>query len=171
MTGPDSDPRPARLADVNRIVVPRSAIDAVHDQLRLAGANGHEALGFWAGVLDGPTALVEAALVPGQLSGHAGGGLAVVVRGEELFRMNVWLHEHQMRLIAQVHSHPSEAYHSATDDAYATMSEVGGLSIVVPDFARAPFTLEDSAFYRLTEDGEWREMTLAQVRDLIAIED
>jgi hypothetical protein len=100
-----------------------------------------------------------------------GGGLAVVVPGEELFRMNVWLHERQLRLIAQVHSHPTSAYHSETDDEYATLAEVGGVSIVVPDFARDAFNLDTCAVYRLSSSGTWDEMTPVSVRTLIAIED
>ena len=161
----------ASLLDMMRVVVPREIANQVHDYLRLVGRNGHEGIGFWAGVLRERIGTVGAALVPRQLSGQVGRGLAVVVSGEDLFLMNVWLHEHGMRLIAQVHSHPTDAYHSETDEAYPVLAEAGGLSIVVPDFARAPFSLDASAVYRLGADGRWNELSRIEVGALIQMEE
>jgi hypothetical protein len=61
-----------------------------------------------------------------------------------------------------VHSHPTEAYHSETDDRYAIVTEDGGHSLVVPDFARHPMALSGCAIYRLHR-GSWLELTRDQV--------
>ena len=159
------------LAAIRLVRVCRAAVEVVHEHLQMAGRNGHEGLGFWAGTLTSTIAQVEAGVVPGQLSGRVGRGLAIVVGGEELFKMNVWLYEHSYRLIAQIHSHPSLAYHSETDDSYATIAEVGGLSIVVPNFAKGPFNLDECAVYRLAKNGMWVELAPEQARTLIEIED
>lgn len=128
-------------------------------------------MGFWAGVVHGASARVEAGYVPRQMSGNTGDGLAVMVSGDELFRMNVWLHEHRLRLIAQIHSHPTDAYHSETDDEYAVIAEAGGLSVVVPDFAMQPFHLDRLAVYRRSNGADWVELTQQQVTALIKVED
>ncbi len=39
---------------------------------------------------------------------------------------------------------------------YAIATALGSFSIVVPDFARAPFRLESCATYRLTAASAWR---------------
>lgn len=159
------------MSRVRHVTVPRDVADAVHDHLRRAGKTRREGMGFWAGVVHGTRARVEAGYVPRQMSGNAGDGLAVMVPGDELFRMNVWLHEHRLRLIAQVHSHPTDAYHSETDDDYAVITETGGLSIVVPDFAMQPFHLDRLAVYRYSNAADWVELTQDQVTSLITLEE
>ena len=59
-------------------------------------------------------------------------------------------------MAGQVHSHPTNAYHSSTDDSYPLATLVGALSVVIPNFARhAPADIDDWAWLRLSEQGEW----------------
>src|SRR2546428_13945261 len=39
-------------------------------------------------------------------------------------------------IAGQVHTHPSEAFHSHADDTWAIVRHVGAISIVTPEFAR-----------------------------------
>ena len=166
--------RDAKLASdllgVRRVVVPRDVIDSIHAHLRLTGAAHCEGVGFWAGRLAEDEFIVEAAIVPPQTTGHMENGLAVVVSGDALFRMNVWLHENHMTTIAQIHSHPGDAYHSDTDNDYAIMTRTGGLSIVVPNFAREDFSLRTVVVHRLEPDGSWKVLSERDARELIQIE-
>jgi len=157
------------LSDVDRIIVPGQAVDLVLDHLRLLGNRGFEGVGFWVGQVRNREAVVEAAFIPRQTTGETDTGLVVVIEGDELFRMNVILHKHGWVLVAQVHSHPGEAYHSETDDDLAVVSQVGGLSIVIPDFARRGFTLEEAAVYRRVPGNTWVELSPVQAKLLIDI--
>jgi hypothetical protein len=74
-----------------------------------------------------------------------------------------------LSLIAQIHSHPTRAYHSETDDAYPIITKIGGISIVVPDFAAGDIDLKRWAIYRLTENASWIELTETQKLQLIEI--
>jgi proteasome lid subunit RPN8/RPN11 len=114
---------------------------------------------------------VRAAVVPAQIRSRTDEGVAVTVTGDELFRMNVWLHKNRCTLVAQLHSHPGSAYHSETDDGYSIMTQSGGLSIVVPNFARAPFSLRSVAVYRLDDEGEWRQLDATEAMALIKVLD
>jgi hypothetical protein len=168
MTSADSS-QPTGLAVVQRVRVQRSVVESVHNELRDAGRRNCEGVGFWAGTLVGAEFFVTASYVPKQFAGELEGGSLVMVDGDQLFQMNVWLHSNRLTLIAQVHSHPSEAYHSKTDDDFPIMARVGGLSIVVPDYAAAPFSLTTAAFYRLQRHGHWHELSLHEVAALIEI--
>jgi hypothetical protein len=168
MMTPDRAPR-LGLDAVHHIRVPRAVVSDVHDQLRAAGRHHREAVGFWAGVQENAVFHVHAGYVPKQLAGEMDGGSLVMVDGDELFRMNVWLHEHRLTLIAQVHSHPADAYHSDTDEEYPVMSRVGGLSIVVPDYAGADFDLVSAAVYRLGRERDWRALSVEDTIALIEI--
>lgn len=140
--------------------------------LRAPGESGFEALVVWAGrwrdtepgVFD-----VELVLMPRQRAVRTEDGVAVVVDGDALFEMNVLLNERSLRLIAQLHSHPGEAYHSETDDRYSVVTARGGLSLVIPDFAAGPFTLDSCAVYRLEVGGEWIEVPPREVASLFDI--
>ena len=56
---------------------------------------------------------------------------------------------------AQVHTHPGEAFHSATDDNWPIVSQEGFLSIVIPDFATGEMSLKNAWIVRLRGDGVW----------------
>lgn len=138
------------LTTVERVLVPRKIADDTQANLRNVGRAGLEGMALWAGELDGGDFHVRAAVIPQQQGHRTKHGLAVSVPGEELHRINMWLHRSRLRLIAQIHSHPTEAYHSDTDDRYAIATALGSLSLVVPDFAVRPFALDDCAAYRLS---------------------
>jgi hypothetical protein len=76
---------------------------------------------------------------------------------------DVWLTEFWKRLAAskrsvkaQVHTHPGEAFQSASDDRWPIVSQAGFVSIVIPDFARSEPTLNGAWIGRLQADGSWR---------------
>lgn len=142
---------------MNEVVAVRIAPTAASTtlaHLRSCGVRGVEGMVLWAGTVVDGEARVEEAIVPvqdGRITNH---GLIVTVSGDELHRINVHLYKNRRKLIAQVHSHPGHAYHSAVDDEYAVATEIGAFSIVVPDFAEGPFEIDDYAVYRLQE-GRW----------------
>src|SRR5437764_13990209 len=135
------------LAHVKRVIVTPACVEAAHSHLRRVGQQGLEGFALWAGECDSDTFLVRANIIPEQSGLRSDLGVCVVVAGDELHRINVWLYEHGMTLIAQLHSHPDEAYHSRTDDTYPIATTIGSLSLVIPYFAREPFFLADCAVY------------------------
>lgn len=71
------------------------------------------------------------------------------------------LRAHALRLAAQVHSHPAEAFHSIADDKWAIIRRAGALSVVVPDFSShttADTFVDDAKFYQLSPDDRWLEV-------------
>lgn len=150
------------FASVSKLRVPRSVIVSTWKSLRSYGAQGFEGFVLWLGRLEGPLANVEVALVPPQSSIRGEDGVGYFVTSETLFQINRELHRTGLRLIAQVHSHPTEAYHSPTDDAYAVVTTEGGYSIVVPHFATYDPDPTECAIYRLRR-GKWTELGLRDV--------
>lgn len=152
-----------RLADVQRLCVPRSVLERTWDALRHFGQDGDEGFVLWLGRIDeAGDAHVLTACVPPQEQIHTPEGVGYVVGAQALFELNVLLHRHQLRMLAQVHSHPGEAYHSQTDDDYAIMTTEGGFSIVVPDFAACDMRASECAVYRL-QQGTWTELSSREV--------
>lgn len=71
------------------------------------------------------------------------------------------LAESRRSVKAQVHSHPAEAFHSATDDRWPIVSQAGFLSVVIPDFAAGEPSLDKAWIGRLQADGTWRHLSSA----------
>jgi hypothetical protein len=62
---------------------------------------------------------------------------------------------------AQVHTHPGEAFHSATDDNWPIVSQAGFFSIVIPDFATGDISLNNAWVGRMQADGAWYRLASA----------
>ena len=144
------------LTEVSLVEVPVAVAATAHAALAAAGRRGLEGMALWAGVQDGASFRVHETIVPEQNGIRSAHGLLVSVGEAELRRINLHLYRSGLRMLAQIHSHPTDAYHSEVDDEYAIATALGSLSIVVPDFARAPFALANCATYRLTAPPFWR---------------
>src|SRR5688572_21317567 len=100
------------LLEVTTIHVPVELALAAHNHLAQVGKQGAEGIALWAGVLEGEFFYVRETIIPVQTALFFDTGICATVNGTELHRINVWLYQHRMTLVAQLHSHPTEAYHS-----------------------------------------------------------
>lgn len=155
---------------IRQFVVPSDLCDACDEQLRQAGTAGNERFILFSGVIEQKRLLVRTMHVPKQSAYKLDGGLCVRVDADELHRLNVWLYEHKERLAIQVHSHPTEAFHSDTDDAYPMVTTRGGLSLVVPDFARDGVRGPRTALYRLSKAG-WQGLSAFDTGRVLSLQD
>jgi hypothetical protein len=158
------------LETITRFVVPAAIVQKTDAQLRAAGHAHSECFVLWSGVQEGETFQIRTAYIPRQTAYKFSDGLCVRVEGDELHRLNVWLFEHGERLAVQVHSHPTEAYHSETDDTYPIVTVRGGLSLVVPDFGRAGLLGIGVAYYRLSTSG-WDELSQGEAERIVHFEE
>ena len=153
---------------IREFVVPADLCDTTDRQLREAGLDGNERFILWSGIIQGDRLLVTTMHCPKQTAYRLARGLCVRVEADELHRLNVWLYENTERLAIQVHSHPADAYHSDTDDAYPMVTTLGGLSLVVPDFARYGVRGRQTALYRLSATG-WEDVSPTDARRVLRL--
>jgi hypothetical protein len=158
------------LSAIRQVDVPRGVIDDTLQTMRKFGAKGCEVLILWLGQIDSlnGTANVRLAFVPNQKPIKSEDGVGYFIASDTLFQLNKALSETGLRLIAQVHSHPSEAYHSEADDRYAIVTADGGFSLVVPDFGNAPPSPTSWAVYRL-RGNQWLELNKRQTESVFVI--
>ena len=131
--------------------------------LRAAGRDGYELFVLWTGKARGACFDVTEGHVPKQKSAKTKDGLLVTVEGDALHQLNVWLYENERVLAAQVHAHPTTAFHSDTDDTYPIVTALGGLSVVAADFCRHGLLAPSSAAFRLANTG-WIGVPLSTVQ-------
>ena len=155
--------------DLEQVLVPRSLADYANAHLREVGRAGNEGFALWAGRAEGQTFQVLETIIPAQTAIRSQNGVCVGVDADELFRLNVHLYSRELKLVAQLHSHPGAAYHSDTDDQYPIATTAGALSIVVPDFAAGPFSLDNCAVYRLDPAAGWIGLSPSMARSFVQI--
>jgi hypothetical protein len=108
------------LSAVTTFRIPRPALTETLAVLRDAGREGHEAFVLWGGTVnDDATAVTFGTVMAPQQAAHkTHDGLLITVDGDALFAVNRTLYSRGEILAGQVHSHPTAAYHSRTDDQY-----------------------------------------------------
>jgi hypothetical protein len=157
------------LTVVSHFAIPRTIIDATVDVLRAAGRKGFEAFVVWGGVVENETRLrITEHFVPSQTAHKTDEGWLVTVDGDALFEINKHLYERGQMLCGQVHSHPTDAYHSDTDDHFPLVTLIGSLSVVIPNFAAGGReSMGEWAWYRLTGRARWAELTRADKVEIL----
>jgi len=103
----------AGLGRIQAVALEDAVVQSTVKALQIFGSHNLEGLVLWLGLVQPERARVIHAFVPEQQSIADESGVGYFVNGETLFKLNKKLAETGLRLIAQVHSHPREAYHSA----------------------------------------------------------
>ena len=138
--------------------IPHRVLEDTRDLLREPGLQGFEAVVLWVGTVDDETsATVRAAVRPGQTAVRGDQGCAVEVPPEALSALISALPP-EVFVLARIHTHPGEAYHSPVDDTNMLIAHEGAVSIVVPDFATAPLDLHACSVNELRSASGWREL-------------
>lgn len=102
-----------------------------------------EGLVFLGGVVNAAGAYVTGLYVPR----HAPQGARARLTPEQSRWLLRSLRHRDEKLLAQMHSHPGEAYHSPGDDERATSFHPGFISIVAPDFGMEVDSIEQCAIF------------------------
>lgn len=121
--------------------------------LRACGAGRRECMLFWLAPGDEPSRIVDVAHLP-----HTASRGSCDIDGDALNSLWRRLAANDLRIVVQVHTHPGLAYHSPTDDQFPVIPRAGLLSLVLPDFAKAPFDPATSFLVRLDHDGRWTRL-------------
>lgn len=162
---------------MREIEIPNDVLDPTLEFLAERGTHGCEGFVVWgARMIDSgndssdeaagspsptpPVLRFTSCYVPEQTAHRTESGLLVVVEGDALFRMNRALYQRGEIAAGQVHTHPTDAYHSDTDDHFPLVTKCGAISLVLPDFATGGRAAVDRwAWYRLVGQGLWAPLS------------
>src|SRR5438093_1479940 len=99
-------------------MVPQAIIEATLSFLQERGRLDCEGFVIWSGVIVAKGFEFRSAVIPSQEAIATDEGLLVFVDGQDLFEVNKRLYQRGEIAGAQIHSHPTVAYHSDTDDHF-----------------------------------------------------
>jgi hypothetical protein len=143
-----------------RVFMPSLVVDHTELMLRQHGASGAEGFGVWAGTLSGGDAFVSTLVIP-RVS--ASGDFHGEVSEDTVANVLDELDELDLVPIAQIHSHPQEAFLSPTDAQRPIVAARGFISIVIPGFGFVD--LANTGLWRAYEfhaRESWRELDAAE---------
>lgn len=140
----------------HNIEILRPVLLRTFEFLRKHGRQGNESHALWVGESANGVLKVTDVWFPHQYNSP----LEYLVPEEEVHRLNVLLNRTKLVAVAQIHTHPGEAFHSSTDDdGSALLVLPGAYSIVIPNYG---FVKEDDpgawAMYRF-DGSEWKEVS------------
>lgn len=154
MTAPES-----RLDSIR---VPRRVLEMSQHLLAEPGYDGFEAVVVWVGHRVASTAAAVTDVIrPAQVARRSPLGCSVEVPPDALTQLIGALEEDSF-VVARLHTHPGDAFHSELDDTNMLIAHIGAVSIVVPHFARDSIELDACSVNELTTDG-WVELSQADV--------
>ena len=87
----------------------------------------------------------------------------------EVHNINVELNKNRYSAIAQLHTHPGDAFHSSVDEEHTILSLPGSFSIVIPDYGGILISaIDEWVVYRLFK-GVWTLQSKNKVKKLFQI--
>lgn len=125
-------PAPAPRTDPRspKIIMTRQCLDALTEALRPSLEHRHEGVAYLLGRTDGIITLATTVFAP--TARTTPGSFHVDARSMAVCMQAAGAHE--LQIVAQVHSHPRQAYHSDGDVDGARIRYPGYASIVVPNY-------------------------------------
>ena len=156
--------RPERLS---RLLLCEPVIQPLEQHLRTTGLECREEPALLAGYIIGSVGLVTTAVLPFTRSASSACELPLDIT---IKCIDIMERAGQI-VLAQVHSHPGQAWHSETDNEWAYSDSPGLFSIVVPYFGRYGLRniIEHIAVYERLVSGEWYLLSPCEVRKRILL--
>lgn len=151
---------------MKKISVPKSVIADTVRELSLDGKADTERFLLWLG--DSEERVIREIFVPPYEASSDYFHISEQDMGA-IFRK---LRASGLSILAQVHSHPMEAFHSYADDTWAIVRHVGALSIVLPYFARNTDEqnfLTETAVFELSSNNRWQELSREDMENFAII--
>lgn len=154
---------------ISRIRVPPIILEKTALHMGAFAAKGRECMVFWSGKLVGHNeADISSCICPKQRTSS----VTIEVPLRATARLHRLLATRQEFLFAQVHSHPGDAFHSATDDMYPITHKPGFISIVVPNFCtEGVIDLARCFVVEYVRCGKWRRLDPSEIERRFVVVD
>lgn len=138
--------------------VPREIFEGTINRLGGGGSATREAAAYWSGTLEGGRGAVRSVLFAEDYPGHASTACSVSLPAEASYMISEDVSRRGERLLAWLHTHPGEAYHSQVDDRGSISYVPGFVSIVIPEFGRGVTSLSQCAVHEYVGGGRWDKL-------------
>ena len=137
--------------------LPRLILEETFAHFRDCGRGRRECQVLWVSPWDAPETITK--VIHPRHTAHFGGFVL-----DDRWLNDFWfsLAQDNLGIRIQVHTHPGEAFHSPTDDAFPIIHTMGFLSLVIPNFASGPVGFDDAYLTEIQEGGHWQEVPMGE---------
>jgi len=155
------------MISITKVILPMTIFKKTLEFFRKFGEKFLETLALWVGIELSDVFKIKEVWFPNQENSI----ISYYVSDIDVHLINVKLNKMKYSAIAQIHTHPDNAYHSQIDEQYPILVLPGSFSIVVPDLGNISVnkSLNEMAIYRLIS-GEWILQTKEEVNEIFKIE-
>jgi hypothetical protein len=134
------------------LTLARGIVASTFGKFRRCGQGRDECVIYWTGPRETPGAVDDAVLPR-----HRAGSDWYETDPAWVTSFFLELRRNGRTARAQVHTHPTAAWHSCIDDRYPLAPSPGFCSLVIPRFGTGPVGLDDSYLAIVGSDGAWVE--------------
>ena len=138
-----------------RLLVAQSCFDGLLECLSVGVERRHEAVALLLGRWNGERAIALHAVRP---QAHTTAG-SFHIPAREMARVIALATRLDLQVVAQVHTHPVEAFHSEGDEEGANIRYDGFFSLVLPDYGTRLPSLAAIAMYVFSSDRGWVQLS------------
>jgi proteasome lid subunit RPN8/RPN11 len=140
---------------MSKVICTMAALGETIVRLRRGGDRGEERVVLWLArsVARDPASVIEV-YEPDQICA----GNYFKLPAESMRLLMEHLRSTRRKVVAQIHTHPGEAFHSEADAEWAIVRHVGALSLVLPRFAERTTPsrfLDEVMIYEYSSDRQW----------------
>ncbi|WP_207003668.1 hypothetical protein [Trinickia mobilis] len=143
------------LAPDHRLSCPTRIWKQLLQDLRERGRGRRESGAFLLGSKDSGHRHIMHYVLYDDLDPHSLDTGIVTFDGQHYGKLWAICRERQESVVADVHVHPGSSHQSQSDRDHPMLSVAGHLSLIIPDFARAPIRRDDIGIYEYRHDGGW----------------
>ena len=145
-----------------RYRIPSALVAETFDHFRRCGQGERECQLVWTSAWERPES-ISRVVHPCHRS-HSGG---FELDGPWLNTFWLELSRNQHGIRFQVHTHPSEAFHSAVDDRFPIIHSVGFLSLVIPNFGLGQVGFNGAYLAEIQPNGAWCQIPIASRLEVV----
>lgn len=151
---------------IKLILLPINVLEETLRTFKEYGKKYLEAFAIWVGKVKNANFIIKNVWIPTQYNTI----LSYYVPDIDVHKINVEMNKKRYSAIAQLHTHPENAFHSCIDDNYSILTLPGSFSIVVPDFGNISIrdSLNKMVIYRLINE-KWVLQSKIKVNKLFKI--
>ena len=144
---------------IKQITISQNDFVKTIKQFQIAGLEFKENIAYWIGELDGVDAKISNVIFAEDYPEFENNQYSAKVPLQSTFMIAEQIHKSKGILIAQIHSHPIEAFHSWIDDERPISHRKGLISIVVPYFGKDVHDFSKCKIYEYLGGGKWDELS------------
>ncbi len=153
---------PSKIHHVN---IPNRLFKKTIQQFQKAGLEFKENIAYWIGELDDKDAEISKVIFAEDYPKFKNSRCFAKVPLQSTFMIAEQIHKTNHILVAQIHSHPAEAFHSLLDNERPISHRRGLFSIVVPYFGREIQDFSKCKIYEYLGSGKWYELINDEIQN------